>query len=49
VAVTGHAREEDRRRAIEAGFDHYLVKPGEPDQLRKVLAEFTLAVPTALG
>jgi CheY-like chemotaxis protein len=27
AAVTGYAREEDRRRAREAGFDHHLTKP----------------------
>lgn len=27
VAVTGYGREEDRRRAREAGFDDHLVKP----------------------
>ncbi|HWB73462.1 MAG TPA: ATP-binding protein, partial [Nannocystaceae bacterium] len=27
VAVTGYGRPEDRARALEAGFDHYLVKP----------------------
>lgn len=27
IAVTGYGQESDRRRAIEAGFDHHLVKP----------------------
>ena len=27
IAVTGSAGEEERQRAHEAGFDHYLVKP----------------------
>ena len=27
VALSGYGQEEDRRRAREAGFDHYLVKP----------------------
>ena len=38
VAMTGWGQEEDRRRSQEAGFDHHLVKPVEPDALRKVLA-----------
>jgi CheY-like chemotaxis protein/two-component sensor histidine kinase len=29
VALTGYGRGEDRERAIEAGFDHHLVKPVE--------------------
>ena len=27
VAVTGYGREEERRRASEAGFDEHLLKP----------------------
>jgi CheY-like chemotaxis protein len=27
VAVTGYSQDTDRRRATEAGFDHYLIKP----------------------
>jgi CheY-like chemotaxis protein len=33
VAVTGHALDEDRRRARDAGCDGYLVKPVSADQL----------------
>ena len=29
VAATGYGREEDRRMAVDAGFDHYLTKPVE--------------------
>jgi signal transduction histidine kinase len=38
VAVTGWGQEEDRRRSREAGFDHHLIKPVEPDALLKLLA-----------
>src|SRR5262245_38162197 len=34
VAVTGYGREEDRRRAAIAGFDHYLLKPPDREKLR---------------
>ena len=27
IAVTGYGREDDRRRALASGFDHYIVKP----------------------
>ena len=37
VALTGHGREEDRRRSAEAGVDHHLVKPVEPEALRELL------------
>jgi CheY-like chemotaxis protein len=33
AAVTAHARDDERRRALEAGFQLHLVKPLEPDQL----------------
>jgi PAS domain S-box-containing protein len=39
VALTGWAQEEDRRRSTEAGFDHHLVKPVEPDALQTLLAD----------
>jgi PAS domain S-box-containing protein len=38
VAMTGWGQEEDRRRSKEAGFDHHLVKPADPDALQQLLA-----------
>jgi CheY-like chemotaxis protein len=37
VAVTGYGHDEDRRRALEAGFDAHLVKPVDLDELRAVI------------
>src|SRR5262249_8664660 len=37
VALTGFGGAEFRARAVEAGFDHYLVKPADPDALRSLL------------
>jgi signal transduction histidine kinase/CheY-like chemotaxis protein len=37
VALTGWGQEEDRRRSREAGFDHHLVKPVEPEALLELL------------
>lgn len=37
VAVSGWARSDDTRRAIEAGFRHHLVKPVESDKLQAIL------------
>ena len=37
VALSGYGQEEDRRRGIDAGFDHYLVKPTSIDALRQLL------------
>jgi CheY-like chemotaxis protein len=33
IALTGYGQEDDRRRALEAGFDHHLVKPTPPEKL----------------
>jgi signal transduction histidine kinase/DNA-binding response OmpR family regulator len=38
AALTGYGREDDRRNAHEAGFDHYLVKPVDTESLRRLLA-----------
>ncbi len=38
IAVTGYGGEEDRRRARDAGFDHFFTKPVDPDDLLGVLA-----------
>jgi PAS domain S-box-containing protein len=38
IALTGWGQEEDKRRAVEAGFDHHLTKPVDPDALRTLLA-----------
>jgi PAS domain S-box-containing protein len=39
VAMTGYGQEEDRRRSREAGFDHHLVKPIDPQVLPQILAD----------
>jgi signal transduction histidine kinase len=38
VALTGYGQDEDRRKSREAGFDHHLVKPADPNDLRRLLA-----------
>ncbi len=39
VAVTGWGQDADRKRTREAGFDHHLVKPVDPDVLHDILAD----------
>jgi PAS domain S-box-containing protein len=39
VALTGWGQDEDRRRSREAGFDHHLTKPPEPEVLDQLIAE----------
>jgi PAS domain S-box-containing protein len=38
AALTGWGQREDRRRTAEAGFDHHLVKPPEPQAVEAILA-----------
>jgi signal transduction histidine kinase/CheY-like chemotaxis protein len=52
IALSGYGEEEHRRRSKEAGCDGHLVKPVQPDVLRKLLAgtweyeQNTLVLPT---
>jgi PAS domain S-box-containing protein len=38
VALTGWGQLEDRRRSKEAGFNHHLVKPADPNVVAKLIA-----------
>lgn len=37
IALTGWGQEQDRRDALEAGFDHHLLKPVDTDRLAQTL------------
>lgn len=37
VALTGYGSAEDRERSREAGFDHHLTKPTDPQELERLL------------
>jgi len=39
IALTGYGQEEDRQRALRAGFDQHLVKPVNVDHLETLMAE----------
>jgi CheY-like chemotaxis protein len=41
IALTGYGQPDDRKKALEAGFDAHLVKPVDLERLSKVLAEQT--------
>jgi signal transduction histidine kinase len=41
IALTGYGREEDRRLAIEAGFDLHITKPVHPQTLCETLAKLS--------
>jgi signal transduction histidine kinase/DNA-binding response OmpR family regulator len=38
AALTGYGQDKDRYRSREAGFDHHLVKPVDPEALHRLLA-----------
>jgi CheY-like chemotaxis protein len=44
IALTAYAREEDRRKALETGFQKHLAKPVKPEDLVAVVCEFAKAV-----
>jgi signal transduction histidine kinase/ActR/RegA family two-component response regulator len=39
VALTGWGQDEDKARAREAGFDHHLTKPAEPEMLERLISD----------
>ncbi len=39
IAITGWGQDDDKRRSREAGFNHHLVKPVDPAELKKLLAD----------
>jgi CheY-like chemotaxis protein/anti-sigma regulatory factor (Ser/Thr protein kinase) len=39
IAMTGYGQPEDRQRALEAGFDAYMVKPVDPTALTRLIDE----------
>ena len=41
IALTGYGQPDDRKKALDAGFDAHLVKPVDLERLSKVLAEQT--------
>jgi CheY-like chemotaxis protein len=42
IAMTGWGQEEDKRQAMEAGFNQHMTKPVDPAALAKLLATLTL-------
>lgn len=40
IALTGYGQEQDRNRAMKAGFDHHLVKPACAEQILALLKGF---------
>lgn len=40
VAVTGYGQDDDRRKALESGFDMHLVKPIDPGELASTISRY---------
>jgi signal transduction histidine kinase/ActR/RegA family two-component response regulator len=49
IALTGYGQPEDRARGLEAGFDHYLVKPVGLEALLKLIGAGAVAPAAALS
>jgi DNA-binding response OmpR family regulator len=45
LCVSGYGRDEDRRRSREAGCDHHLVKPADPEELGRLLRAVEAGLP----
>ena len=43
IAVTGWGQDENKRHALEAGFDTHMIKPVDPDQLRGLLRQLVIS------
>jgi signal transduction histidine kinase/CheY-like chemotaxis protein len=43
IAVTGWGHADDKRKAGEAGFDHHLTKPVDPDHLERLMTDRAVA------
>ena len=43
LALTAFARPQDRQRALESGFQRYLVKPLDPNELLLTVAQLASA------
>jgi two-component system CheB/CheR fusion protein len=39
IALSGWGQDEHQQRARDAGFDHHLIKPADPDKLQALLAD----------
>jgi two-component system, sensor histidine kinase len=47
IALTGYGQQEDRRRALNAGFNAHIVKPVDPKELARLLSEARVETPVA--
>jgi CheY-like chemotaxis protein len=41
IAMTGRTTAQDKRSALEAGFDHYMTKPADPAMIVRLIQSYT--------
>jgi CheY-like chemotaxis protein len=41
IAMTGRTTAQDKRSALEAGFDHYMMKPADPATIVRLIQSYT--------
>jgi CheY-like chemotaxis protein len=41
IAMTGRTTAQDKRSALEAGFDHYMTKPADPATIVRIIQSYT--------
>ncbi len=49
IAMTGWSMDEERERSEQAGFDHHMVKPVDPETLMRLLATLNSPPRATLG
>ena len=47
IALSGYGQHSDRGRALRAGFDRYLIKPADPEELMTMIADWRAGVSCA--
>jgi CheY-like chemotaxis protein len=47
ICISGYARDEDGRKAREAGCDHFFAKPADPEMLQRLLQAVEAGSPPA--
>jgi DNA-binding response OmpR family regulator len=45
IGLSGFGQEKDHERARREGFDHFLVKPADPEQLERLLIQVAATAP----
>ena len=44
IAITANGFDEDRAGCFDAGFDHYFVKPADPEKLKRLIRDVATSI-----